>query len=148
MHDYTCVSVLCVGVNFSVFVCIWLHGTMIQTHLVRSRPVKAYTNLCPIWIWYIDNSNADPLDDSKNHIDSCNEGQMTIRIHKYFTWVFALVQFSYLPLLLDTCAFFVLFHVIVWYTLLVWLPISSHVMKVSTHFICTVDSSVYLRQFM
>jgi len=63
-------------------------------------------------------------------------------------WKFALVLFSYLPLSLDICVLFVLFHMIVWYTLLVWLSVSSHVISVSAHIIYLVDISIYQHHFM
>ena len=67
---------------------------------------------------------------------------------RHFMWVFSFVLFPCLPWSIGVRILLVSFHVTIWYILLVWLPVSLHVISVSVHIIYLVDMSVYQHHFI
>jgi len=115
-----------VYVNSPPSLCIWLCGTVL-----RSRPWDSDPD--PIWI----RARCGPI---RRRFVNRSMGWSVYQYRfvqwrpdddsalklRHFMWVFVLTSFLYLLLPVVFMSLFVSFHVIIWHTLPVWLPMSLH----------------------
>ena len=145
---YMCECVICVLIFLPL--CVWLRVTAITDSFVRSKLSNRRFGFVPVMHlihWGFEDRHIKWSGDPYGFVQWRPDGNSDPK-SRHFKWVFALVLFSYLPLLMGICILLASFHLNIWFFLPVWLPVSFHVMSVSTHFICTIDMSVYLRHFI
>ena len=76
---------------------------------------------------YTADSNTDIWDDPEIYISLCSEDQTVIRIQNHVISCEYLLLYHFLFIVVSIINILpVLFHVIIWYILLVWLPVSFH----------------------
>jgi len=145
LHVWVCY--VCMLISLSLYMIAWYSDTdPFGESRTRCRRFKIVFVMDPIH-WRFENWPTGRFEEPYRFVQWRPDGNSDLK-PRYFMWVFALVLFSYLPLSVDICVLIVLFHVIVWYTLLVWLPVSFHVIPVSIHFDYIAYLSAYQHHFM